>query len=46
LTASLGRGPSRFVWARSDDYLDEITRNVDQIVIEVMNDANKRIVKR
>ena len=46
LTASLGRGPSRFVWARSDDYLDEITRNVDQIVIEVMNDANKRLVKR
>jgi hypothetical protein len=46
LTASLGRGPSRFVWARSDDYLDEITRNVDKIVIEVMDQTNKRLVKR
>jgi hypothetical protein len=34
------------VWARSDDYLDEITRNVDQIVIEVMDKTNKRLVKR
>ena len=46
LTASLGRGPSRFVWARSDDYLDEITRNVDKIVIEVMDQTSKRLVKR
>jgi hypothetical protein len=46
LTASLGRGPSRFVWARSDDYLDEITRNVDKIVIEVMDKTNKSLVKR
>jgi len=45
LTSKL-RSPSRFMWARSDDYLDEITRRVDQIVIEVMNDANKRIVRR
>jgi hypothetical protein len=45
LTSKL-RTPSRFVWARSDDYLDAITRRVDEIVIEVMNDANKRIVKR
>lgn len=46
LTASLGRGPSRFMWARADDYIDEITRNVDKIVIEVMDQTNKRIVKR
>lgn len=46
LTASLGRGPSRFVWARSDDYLDEITRNVDKIVIEVMDKTNKNLVRR
>ncbi len=46
LTASFGRGPSRFVWARSDDYLDEITRNVDKIVIEVMDKTNKSLVKR
>ena len=45
LTSKLGR-PSRFVWARSDDYLDEITHRVDLIVIEVMDKANKRIVKR
>jgi len=46
LTASLGRGPSRFVWAQSDDYLDEITRNVDKIVQDVMGQTNKRLVKR
>ena len=40
------RTPSRFVWARSDDYLDEITRRVDAIVIEVMDQTTKRIVKR
>ena len=45
LSSRLG-GPSRFMWARSDDYLDEITQRVDRIVQEVMNDANKRIVKR
>jgi hypothetical protein len=45
LTSKL-RTPSRFVWARSDDYLDEITRNVDKIVIEVMDQTNKRMVKR
>jgi hypothetical protein len=45
LTSKL-RSPSRFVWARSDDYLDEITRNVDKIVIEVMDQTNKRLVKR
>ena len=45
LTSKL-RTPSRFVWARSDDYLDEITRRVDAIVVEVMDQANKRIVKR
>jgi hypothetical protein len=45
LTSKL-RSPSRFIWARSDDYLDEITKRVDLIVQEVMNDANKRIVKR
>jgi hypothetical protein len=45
LTSKL-RSPSRFMWARSDDYLDEITRRVDAIVIEVMNETNKRIVKR
>lgn len=45
LTSKL-RTPSRFVWARSDDYLDEITRNVDKIVIEVMDQTNKRLVKR
>lgn len=46
LTAALGRGPSRFVWARSDDYLDEVTRNVDKIIIEVMDQTNKSLVKR
>jgi len=45
LTSKL-RSPSRFVWARSDDYLDEITRNVDKIVIEVMDKTNKSLVKR
>jgi hypothetical protein len=40
------RSPSRFMWARSDDYLDEITRRVDAIVQEVMGETNKRIVKR
>jgi hypothetical protein len=45
LTSKL-RSPSRFVWARSDDYLDEITRRVDTIVQEVMGQTNKRIVKR
>jgi tetrahydromethanopterin S-methyltransferase subunit G len=34
------------MWARSDDYLDEITRRVDMIVQEVMGQTNKRIVKR
>jgi hypothetical protein len=45
LTSKL-RTPSRFVWARSDDFIDEITRNVDKIVQEVMGQAQKRIVKR
>jgi hypothetical protein len=45
LTSKL-RSPSRFMWARSDDYLDEITRRVDMIVQEVMGQTNKRIVKR
>ena len=45
LTSKL-RTPSRFVWARSDDYIDEITRNVDKIVQEVMAQSQKRIVKR
>jgi hypothetical protein len=45
LTSKL-RSPSRFMWARSDDYLDEITHRVDLIVQEVMNETNKRIVKR
>ena len=45
LTSKL-RSPSRFMWARSDDYLDEITRRVDLIVQEVMSETNKRIVKR
>jgi hypothetical protein len=45
LTSKL-RSPSRFMWARSDDYLSEMTARVDRIVQEVMNDANKRIVKR
>lgn len=46
LNSKLGRGPSRFVWARSDDFLDAVTANVDKIVQEVMGETQKRIVKR
>lgn len=46
LTDKLGRGPSRFVWAGGERYLDDVAHNVEQIVIEVMGKAEQKIVRR
>ena len=46
LTDKLGRGPSRFVWAGGERYLDDVAHNVDQIVIEVMDKTEQKIVRR
>jgi hypothetical protein len=46
LTDKLGRGPSRFIWAGGERYLDDVAHKVDQIVIEVMDKTTQNIVRR
>jgi hypothetical protein len=46
LSSKLGRGPSRFIWFAGERHIDRLTDKVTAIVVEVMGETEKRIVRR